>query len=64
MSLSFLASGPYQHDIALKKHFNVSQPTVSRCLNEVVNILNLPQVMNKYVHFPDSFQELMALRDK
>ena len=59
-----MASGSYQNDIAFNRHFNVSQPTVSRCLNEVVDCINTPQIMNKYIHFPNSYQELTELREK
>lgn len=58
----FFASGSYQMDIGRNIFVSVSQPSVSRCIEEVTNALNEPEVFNRWVHFPRNFQELNAVR--
>jgi len=41
----------------------LSQPTVSRCLSEVVAALNLPEVFNVWVKFPKNVNELADIRN-
>lgn len=36
----------------------MSQASVSRCITEVANALNVPEILNKYIHFPNSVSEL------
>lgn len=63
VSLRFLASGSYQLDSASNVHVALSQPSVSRCLHEVIDALNQPNVFNRFVHFPRNVQELERNRD-
>lgn len=63
-ALRFFASGSYQMDIGENQHSAVSQPTVSRIIEEVVNVLCEQHIIDKYIHFPSNFQELNAVRQK
>lgn len=49
-------------DIGSNLFVAVSQPSVSRCIQEVTDALNEPAVFNRWVHFPRNFKELNALR--
>ncbi|KAK9680537.1 DDE superfamily endonuclease [Popillia japonica] len=40
----------------------MSQPSVSRCVNEVVNALNQPAIFNNWVKFPGNLEELNTVR--
>ncbi|XP_028982370.1 putative nuclease HARBI1 [Diachasma alloeum] len=40
----------------------ISQPSVSRCIHEVIDILNQPDVFNEWVHFPRNLGELEEVR--
>lgn len=42
----------------------VSQPSVSRCVKEIVGALNQPEVMNTRGKFPANIQELNHVRDE
>ena len=44
-----------QLDIGTNKYLAVSQPSVSRCVNEVASALNDPQIFNGYIKFPNNF---------
>ncbi|XP_029346116.1 putative nuclease HARBI1 isoform X1 [Acyrthosiphon pisum] len=61
-ALRFFASGSYQQDIGENRGSAVSQPSVSRCITEVVNAFNRPEILNKYIHFPSSLGELNDVR--
>ncbi|CAH2088804.1 unnamed protein product [Euphydryas editha] len=56
-ALSFYASGSYQRNVGASSLFNMSQPSFSRCLQEVTNALNIEQVLLKYIKFPFSRRE-------
>nr|XP_049699849.1 uncharacterized protein LOC126055278 [Helicoverpa armigera]XP_049707585.1 uncharacterized protein LOC126056918 [Helicoverpa armigera] len=56
-TLSFLASGSYQKVIKEGIRTYLSQPSASRCINEVVEALNNPAVVKKYIRFPQNQQE-------
>ncbi|XP_031339432.1 putative nuclease HARBI1 [Photinus pyralis] len=62
VTLRFLASGSYQMDVGSNYYFGISQPSVSRCIEEVVNAMNRNEIFNAYVHFPRNIQELNAAR--
>lgn len=49
-------------DIGRNLVLAVSQPTVSRCIEEVTCALNEPEIFNRWVHFPRNIQELNAVR--
>ncbi|KAL5246220.1 hypothetical protein ACI65C_013628 [Semiaphis heraclei] len=40
----------------------LSQPSVSRCISEVVAALNLPEIFNAWVKFPKNINELTNIR--
>jgi hypothetical protein len=52
VALAFFASGSYQALTGQYKVHNVSQPTVSRAIKEVVAALNKAEISNKYIVFP------------
>lgn len=43
---------------------SISQPSVSRALEEVVNALNEPEICNAWVKYPSNFQELCQVREE
>lgn len=61
-ALRFFASGSYQMDIGRNIYMAVSQPTVSRCVNEVINVITREEVMNQWIRFPNTLAELNELR--
>ncbi|KAF0704163.1 Uncharacterized protein FWK35_00030983, partial [Aphis craccivora] len=61
-ALRFFASGLYQLDIGDNMSSALSQPSVSRCIAEVSNALNQPDIVIRYISFPDNFQQLNAIR--
>lgn len=63
-ALRFFAGGSYQMDIGKNIYMAVSQPTVSRCLHEVINIMTRPEIMNEWIKFPNTLAELYDLRTK
>jgi len=42
----------------------VSQPTVSRCIEEVVHALNCAEIYNRWVKFPSNIDELTKVRNE
>jgi hypothetical protein len=62
VALRFFAAGSYQLDVGLSYHFKISQASVSRCINEIVNAVNRPEVFNTYVKFPSTLEELTTIR--
>ncbi|XP_018572113.1 putative nuclease HARBI1 [Anoplophora glabripennis] len=63
-ALRFFASGSYQTDIGLNLHLGVSQSSVSRCVAEVTDALNRPEVFNRFIRFPWNFNKLNGLRNE
>lgn len=61
-ALRFFASGSYQQDIGEHRSAAISQSSVSRCITEVANALNNPEILNKYIHFPSTVSELNEVR--
>ncbi|KYQ47521.1 Putative nuclease HARBI1 [Trachymyrmex zeteki] len=45
-ALRFFASGSYQMDIGKNIYMAVSQPTVSRCIHEVIDVITRQEIMN------------------
>ncbi|KAG5893749.1 hypothetical protein JTB14_001194 [Gonioctena quinquepunctata] len=62
VALRFFASGSYQMDIGRGIFVAVSQPSVSRCIEEASIAFNQPAIFNRWVHFPRNFEELNILR--
>lgn len=63
-ALRFFAAGSYQMDVGENQHSAVSQPTVSRIIEEVVNALCEQSIIDQYIHFPRNFEELNATRQE
>lgn len=61
-ALRFFASGSYQMDIGKNIYVSVSQPTVSRCIHEVINIITRPEIMREWIKFPNTLAEMNELR--
>jgi len=61
-ALRFFASGSYQQDIGEHRGAALSQPSVSRCITEVAEALNNPIILNKYIHFPSTIEQLNIIR--
>lgn len=61
-ALRFFVSGSYQQDIGEHRGAAVSQPSVSRCISEVAVALNNPMILNKYVQFPTTIEDLNKVR--
>ncbi|XP_018569895.1 putative nuclease HARBI1 [Anoplophora glabripennis] len=62
VALRFFASGSYQLDIGSNTFLRISQPSVSRCIREVITAVNGPNIFNEWVKFPNNFNELDTLR--
>ncbi|RVE54870.1 hypothetical protein evm_000637 [Chilo suppressalis] len=61
-TLSFLANGSYQKIIKENIRTYVSQPSASRCIDEVVEALNNSEIIKKYIRFPQNIQERQILK--
>jgi len=61
-ALRFFASGSYQMDIGVSHYAAVSQPSVSRIVEEVTTALCCPEIFEEIVHFPKNFVELNAVQ--
>lgn len=48
-AVRFFASGSYQMDIGKNIYMAVSQPTVSRCIHEIINIMTREEIMNQWI---------------
>ncbi|KAL0829190.1 hypothetical protein ABMA28_004027 [Loxostege sticticalis] len=57
-ALNFFGHGSYQSPVGENVNMNMSQPSVSRCIAEVTEALNHPEVFDQWVKFPSTFQEL------
>ncbi|KAL0868279.1 hypothetical protein ABMA27_007809 [Loxostege sticticalis] len=56
-ALSFYARGCYQGAVAKDMDAPMAQQKVSKCLRQVTDVLNLPQIVRKYVRFPQNTSE-------
>ncbi|XP_023289986.1 putative nuclease HARBI1 [Orussus abietinus] len=63
-ALRFYASESYQNCIGSNVNMAKSQPSVSRCIHNVTNILNLPQIFDSWIHFPRNIGEAEQLRNR
>ncbi|KAK4887067.1 hypothetical protein RN001_003338 [Aquatica leii] len=62
VALKFYAGGSYQMDVESIINLAVSQPSVSRYVREVTTTLNNPQIMNQWVKFPNTIEDLQSIR--
>ncbi|XP_026289152.1 putative nuclease HARBI1 [Frankliniella occidentalis] len=63
-ALSFYATGTYQEHNGTAMHHPMSQASVSYCIKEVTNALNHPLVFTRFVRFPLTHAERLALVDR
>lgn len=49
-------------DIGKNIYMNVSQPTVSRSIHEVIDIITREEIMNQWIRFPSTLAEMKELR--
>ncbi|KAB0795339.1 hypothetical protein PPYR_06811 [Photinus pyralis] len=63
-ALRFYGSGSYQEITGSNSFVAISQPSVSRAVNEVTNALNRPEILNNEIRFPQNVEELQNLRTK
>lgn len=63
-ALHFFAHGSYQTSVGHNLYLAISQSSVSRCINEVVNALNEANIMNQWIKFPRTLNELKYLRQQ
>ncbi|XP_024878548.1 putative nuclease HARBI1, partial [Temnothorax curvispinosus] len=61
-ALRFFASGSYQLNIGKNIYMGVSQPTVSRCIHEIINVVSREEIMNEWIKFLSTLAELNELR--
>ncbi|KAJ8909980.1 hypothetical protein NQ315_008241 [Exocentrus adspersus] len=62
IALRFYGGGSYQVDVGSNINFAVSQPSVSRCIQELTEALNNEDIFNQIVQFPRTFEELAEIR--
>lgn len=62
-AIRFMASGSYQMDIGHNIHSAISQPSVSRCIQNVTQALNQPEIFNRWMKCPSTLEEVKAIRD-
>ncbi|KAF0748506.1 putative nuclease HARBI1 isoform X1 [Aphis craccivora] len=63
IALHFFGTGSYQSPVGNSRFTSVSQPTVSRCVNDIVSALNHSEIFNKWIKFPSNMQELIEVRN-
>ncbi|KAJ8914147.1 hypothetical protein NQ315_016225 [Exocentrus adspersus] len=63
-TLRFYASGSYQADIGNHLNHAVSQASVSRCIQQVTDAFNTPNIFNDNIHLPRNVDELVRVRNK
>ncbi|CAH1997850.1 unnamed protein product [Acanthoscelides obtectus] len=61
--LRFFASGSYQLDLGRNHTVTLSQSWISRT-HEVLGAFNFSEILNRYVHFPNTIQELTSTRER
>ncbi|CAG4958567.1 unnamed protein product [Colias eurytheme] len=61
-ALSFFATGSYQRIVGVTQH--LPQRTASRCIRQVVEALNSPLIVTKWIVFPQTHQERERIRQE
>ncbi|KAG5858712.1 hypothetical protein JTB14_023994 [Gonioctena quinquepunctata] len=62
-SLYFFAHGSYQKSVGKDSHCALSQLSVSKCLKEVVSIMN-EHLGHHYIHFPSTVREIAVTKNR
>lgn len=63
-ALNFYARGSYQGSVGQNMDGPMAQQTVSRCLQEVSSALNSPQIVRKYIKFPQNRNERNLIKQQ
>ncbi|XP_041979620.1 putative nuclease HARBI1 [Aricia agestis] len=63
-TLAFLATGSYQRIIGRNIGTFMSQPSISRSIDEIVRLLSQPSIVRKYIRFPQNSAERTRLKEK
>lgn len=61
-ALRFFGAGSYQMDVGQGIYSSISQPSVSRCIRDVVELFNNREVFEEWVHFPQNIAEMNTVR--
>lgn len=62
-ALNFFATGSYQSPVGNSRYVNISQSSVYRRINDVVNALNHPDSLNTWFKFPQNMNEIIKVRN-
>jgi hypothetical protein len=63
-ALYFYAQGSYQKNISSSYLLSMSQPTLSKCLHEVTEALNNPNILRAHIKFPNTIDERERIMEK
>ncbi|KAK4882460.1 hypothetical protein RN001_005779 [Aquatica leii] len=61
-ALHFFAHGSYQKPVGKDYHCSLSQASVSRCLNEIMGIIN-EHLIHRYIRFPTTLQDITRVKN-
>lgn len=56
--LSFYGTGSYQTPTGKIFEVCVAQPTMSRYIDEITDALNEPEVVQRFIRFPETIEEV------
>nr|CAH7713982.1 unnamed protein product [Callosobruchus chinensis] len=59
--LSFYATGSYQKPIGMSYLHGLSQSGVSHTVREVTNVFNHPNILRRFIQFPQTVQKRQAI---
>ena len=63
-ALRFFAGGSYQLDVGGNYTVGLSQPSVSRAIHEIIDAFNTPFMLNRFIKFPQTIEELTNIRQR
>ncbi|RVE44229.1 hypothetical protein evm_011128 [Chilo suppressalis] len=63
-ALSFFANGSYQRILGKNIYTHLSQPSMSRNINEIASIVCHPDIVKKYIKFPQNASQRQALKER
>ncbi|VEN38851.1 unnamed protein product [Callosobruchus maculatus] len=64
VTLRFYATGSYQEIVGSCIFSAISQPSTSRCIQEVTDALNTHNILNAWITFPSTINEMETLRTR
>ena len=50
-------------DIGCNKYVSLSQPSIFRIIHQVTDAVNTEDILNDWIVFPSTYEELMGLRN-